>query len=60
MHRKPKLCFVCKTEIIQEDYEYNFEVNMPVCKKCKGTFKEKEKVIELLDSLSEGFVCGCI
>ena len=40
--------------------ELNLEVNLPVCNTCKGTQKEKETVGELLDSLADDLVCGCI
>lgn len=55
-----KKCFVCKEEVSKEDSELNIEVNLPVCKNCKGTEKEKETVAEYLDSLADGLVCGCI
>ena len=55
-----KRCFVCAININNENSELNQEVNLPVCKKCKGTPPEKEKVAELLDSLADGLVCGCI
>ncbi len=55
-----KKCFVCASETTQENLELNLEVNLPVCKKCKGTPSEKEKIAELLDSLADGLVCGCI
>jgi len=38
----------------------NTEVNLPVCNACSGTDKEKETVVEFLDSLADGLVCGCI
>lgn len=55
-----KKCFVCQAETTKESSELNQEVNLPVCKNCKGTPEEKEKVLELLDSLADGLVCGCI
>ena len=55
-----KRCFVCNIEVNIENSEFNQEVNLPVCKKCKGTPSEKEKIAELLDSLADGLVCGCI
>jgi hypothetical protein len=55
-----KVCFVCKESIKVESYELNIEVNMPVCKLCKGTAQEKKMVEEMLDSLAEGLICGCI
>ena len=53
------LCFVCsnKLEYVEDK---NKVTNLPVCKQCKGTDKEKIKEKELLDSLADGFVCGCI
>ncbi len=55
-----KNCFVCQTETTKENSILNKEVNLPVCKNCTGTPMEKEKVLELLDSLADGLVCGCI
>ncbi len=55
-----KKCFVCEEPISTDFYELNTEVNMPVCSKCKRTEKEKTRIEELLDSLADGFVCGCI
>ena len=55
-----KYCFVCNIDISKVDSELNNEVNLPVCNECKGTEKEKEKIKELLESLADGFVCGCI
>ncbi len=53
-------CFVCKKTVTSENSELNTVVNMPVCNKCKGTEKEKKEEKEVLDSLADGFVCGCI
>lgn len=55
-----KKCFVCQAEIVNENSVLNQEVNLPVCQNCAGTSLEKEKVLELLDSLADGLVCGCI
>lgn len=55
-----KKCFVCQAEITKENSALNKEVNLPVCQNCAGTPPEKEKVLELLDSLADGLVCGCI
>ena len=55
-----KKCFVCSEPVDIDSYELNKEVNMPVCKNCKGTQKEKQMVYEMLDSLADGLVCGCI
>ena len=60
MENKIRKCFVCEAPILEENYTLNQEVNMPVCKKCLGTDEEKKKVEELLDSLADGLVCGCI
>ena len=55
-----KKCFVCKKEVSEKNSTINYEVNLPVCKECSGTGKEKETITELLDSLADGLVCGCI
>lgn len=55
-----KKCFVCANEVATGELSINSEVNLLVCKTCKGTPKEKETVAELLDSLADGLVCGCI
>ena len=53
-------CFVCKKPVTPETSEINPVVNMPVCAECKGTEQEKVEEKEVLDSLADGFVCGCI
>ena len=53
-------CFVCQVDVTKENSVLNAEVNLPVCYACRGTEKEKEAVAELLDSLADGLVCGCI
>jgi len=53
-------CFVCQVAVTKENSILNTEVNLPVCNTCKGTDTERETVAELLDSLADGFVCGCI
>jgi hypothetical protein len=53
-------CFVCKQAVTAENSTINPVVNMPVCPACKGTDQEKKEEQELLDSLADGFVCGCI
>lgn len=53
-------CFVCQADVTNENSVLNTEVNLPVCNTCKGTVKERETVVELLDSLADGLVCGCI
>ena len=55
-----KKCFVCGESVSKDSYKLNMEVNMPVCSNCKGTDKEKKTVEEMLDSLADGLVCGCI
>ncbi len=53
-------CFVCKKPISRETTELNPVVNMPVCPECKGSDREKKEEKEVLNSLADGFVCGCI
>jgi NMD protein affecting ribosome stability and mRNA decay len=60
MENFSKKCFVCQIETTKNNSEINQEVNMPVCNICKGTPLEKQKIAELLDSLADGLVCGCI
>jgi len=55
-----KKCFVCEVEVNRGNSTLNQEVNLPVCESCKGSDKEKKTVIEFLDSLADGLVCGCI
>lgn len=55
-----KICFVCKEQINQNEFEYNMQVNLPVCNKCKGTNEETKAIEEAFDSLADGLVCGCI
>ncbi len=55
-----KDCFVCGQTFTESQVELNTVVNLYVCHACKGTENEKQKETELLDSLAEGFVCGCI
>jgi len=55
-----KKCFVCNAPLVEGEFELNFQVNMPVCKSCKGTEAEKNTEAEFLDSLADGLVCGCI
>ena len=55
-----KKCFVCQNEFPASELELNSEVNLLVCSNCKDTKKEKETVADLLDSLADGLVCGCI
>lgn len=53
-------CFVCKMALSKATSSINIVVNMPVCEKCKGSEQEKKVEKEVLDSLADGFVCGCI
>jgi len=55
-----KKCFVCEQPVIIENYTINHVLNMPVCNQCKNSENEKHKEAEILESLAEGFVCGCI
>jgi len=52
-------CFVCDKHLTKVEYK-NKVTNLPVCKDCKDTKQEKTKEQEVLDSLADGFVCGCI
>jgi hypothetical protein len=53
-------CFVCKKGITPETSTLNQVVNMPVCLDCFGSENEKKEEKEVLESLADGFVCGCI
>ena len=55
-----KKCFVCDQPVTSENSSLNLVVNMPVCNQCKNSQNEKVKEAELLDSLADGLVCGCI
>jgi hypothetical protein len=55
-----KLCFVCKEEFPKINMEINKVILLPVCPKCKDTENEAKCEREHLDSLAEGFICGCI
>ena len=54
-----KKCFVCGKEL-EEVKIKNKVTNLPVCENCRGTEQEKAKEKEALDSMADGFVCGCI
>ncbi len=54
-----KKCFVCG-KYLSEVKHKNSATNLPVCEECKGTEEEKQKEQEAIDSLGDGFVCGCI
>jgi len=53
-------CFVCNQSIPEEEKTRNSKTNLPVCKHCQGTPEEKKAEQEAIDSLGEGFICGCI
>ncbi|HKJ42740.1 MAG TPA: hypothetical protein VKA27_11640 [Sunxiuqinia sp.] len=53
-------CFVCQQPIAPEDSLKNKLLNLPVCKSCAGSEKEKAKEQALLEGLADDFVCGCI
>lgn len=53
-------CFVCLENVNVKESRINVAVTMKVCLSCSGTEKEKQREKELLESLAEDFVCGCI
>lgn len=53
-------CFVCKKAVTNDILVINTVVNMPVCQQCHGTEEEKKEEKEVLESLADGFICGCI
>lgn len=54
-------CFVCKKDLSGlKEKNLNARIHLPVCADCQGTEEEKKAEKESLDSLGEGFVCGCI
>lgn len=53
-------CFVCKKKVDKSTSQINKELLLPVCNSCKNTDNEKKAVKEYLESLADGFVCGCI
>jgi hypothetical protein len=53
-------CFVCKSVVNTNSTTINTSVNLPVCTTCRGSKHEKEEENILLESLADGFVCGCI
>lgn len=59
MNSKLNKCFVCEKELNEVTHK-NKATNLPVCNQCKGSEEEKKQEKEILDSLAEGFVCGCI
>jgi hypothetical protein len=60
MEKIMNTCFVCGKKVNAENSQLNRVVSLPVCKDCKGTDKEKQAEKDYLESLAEGFVCGCI
>lgn len=60
MENRKITCFVCEHPFSENQITLNSVVNLFVCRDCKDTENEKQKEAELLDSLAEGFVCGCI
>lgn len=58
--KQKNTCFVCKAEIAEATSVINHKVMLPVCKSCSGTEKEKKAAEDLLDSLADGLVCGCM
>ncbi|WP_025007104.1 hypothetical protein [Marinilabilia salmonicolor] len=52
--------FVKKDLSQSQNKSFNTRTNLPVCEECKGTEEEKKAEKEALDSLAEGFICGCI
>lgn len=53
-------CFVCGKEVDPKTTEKNVQFNLPVCKECRGTDREKAVIGDLLEGMADGFVCGCI
>lgn len=60
MNEFSKKCFVCETELREDEFSVNQEINLPVCNACKGSDNEKIAVKDLTEGLADGFVCGCI
>ena len=60
MNSSEKKCFVCGKTLCNHPFTYNKKTNLPVCEQCKDTPEEQTAEKDALDSLSEGFVCGCI
>ena len=53
-------CFVCGEKVTEENSQLNLVVNLPVCRDCKGTNEEQQAEKDYMESLAEGFVCGCV
>ncbi len=60
MRNLKSTCFVCKKAVTSDTLYINHVVNLPVCINCKETEQEKKEEKVVLDSLADGFVCGCI
>ncbi|HAX93072.1 MAG TPA: hypothetical protein DCY25_03830 [Bacteroidales bacterium] len=57
---KTKVCFVCNRLLEESSFKMNPVVMKPICPNCSGTSQEKQKEEDLLDSLADGLICGCI
>lgn len=55
-----QICFVCSGTLVPGEFTTNQIIMLPVCSLCKGSYTEKKKECELLDSLADGLFCGCI
>ena len=55
-----RLCFVCNRFLEESNFKMNPVIMKPVCLNCSDTIQEKQKEAELLDSLADGLICGCI
>lgn len=60
MKKQLTQCFVCGIDLKEGSYNVHEATLLPECDDCKNTDKERAKVSELLDSLAEDFICGCI
>ena len=55
-----KVCFVCNRFLEESKFKMNPVVMKPVFLNCSNTSQEKQKEADLLDSLADGLICGCI
>ena len=55
-----RLCFVCNRLQEESNFKMNPVIMKPVCLNCSDTIQEKQKEADLLDSLADGLICGCI
>ena len=55
-----KVCFVCNHFLEESNFKMNPVIMKPVCLNCSDTSQEKQKEADLLDSLADGLICGCI